>query len=128
MAISVYAFDAFGTLFDVHAAVRCHAAALGPEAAEFSALWRAKQLEYSWVRTLAGRYRDFWSLTEDALDFAFAAYPSADKGLRPALVEAYRRLDCYPEVPELIRALRREGKQLAILSNGTPEMLASAVS
>ena len=128
MACSIYAFDAYGTLFDVHAAVRRHAAALGPEAAPFSALWRAKQLEYSWVRTLAGRYQDFWTLTEQALDFAFASYPSADRGLRPALIEAYRRLDCYPEVPELIRGLKRQDKQLAILSNGTPDMLASAVA
>jgi 2-haloacid dehalogenase len=72
MACSIYAFDAYGTLFDVHAAVRRHAAALGPEAAQISALWRAKQLEYSWVRTLAGRYQDFWSLTEQALDYALA--------------------------------------------------------
>ncbi len=104
------------------------AEALGAEAAQLSALWRAKQLEYSWVRTLAGRYRDFWALTEEALDFAFAAFPSADPALKPTLLEAYRRLDCYPEVPELIRGLQRQGKQLAILSNGTPDMLASAVS
>jgi 2-haloacid dehalogenase len=128
MACSIYVFDAYGTLFDVHAAVRRHAAALGPDAAAFSALWRTKQLEYSWVRSLAGRYRDFWSLTEQSLDFAFAAFPSADRSLRPALLQAYRRLDCYPEVPEVIRALKNQGKQLAILSNGSPDMLASAVS
>ena len=128
MVCSVFAFDAYGTLFDVHAAVRRHAVAIGPDAAQFSALWRARQLEYSWVRTLAGRYQDFWSLTEQALDFAFASFPGADPGLRPLLLEAYRRLDCYPEVPELIRGLKAQGKRLAILSNGTPEMLASAVA
>ena len=128
MVFSIYVFDAYGTLFDVHAAVRRHAEALGAEAAQLSALWRAKQLEYSWVRTLAGRYRGFWALTEEALDFAFAAFPSADPALKPTLLEAYRRLDCYPEVPELIRGLKRQGKQLAILSNGTPDMLASAIS
>lgn len=128
MACSIYAFDAYGTLFDVHAAVRRHASALGPEAQHLSALWRAKQLEYSWVRTLAGRYCDFWRLTEEALDFAFAAFPSADRRLRQALLDAYWKLDCYPEVPELIRGLKRQNKQLAILSNGSPEMLASAVS
>lgn len=128
MACSVFAFDAYGTLFDVHAAVRRHAAALGPDAAAFSALWRAKQLEYSWVRTMAGRYQDFWSLTEQALDFAFASFRDVDAALRPVLLEAYRRLDCYPEVPELIRGLKQQGKQLAILSNGTPDMLASAIS
>jgi 2-haloacid dehalogenase len=128
MACSVYAFDAYGTLFDVHAAVRRHAAALGPDAARLSELWRAKQLEYSWVRSLAGRYLDFWTLTEQALDFALAAFPGVDRSLRAALLDAYRGLDCYPEVPELIRALRSRGRKLAILSNGSPEMLASAVS
>ena len=128
MACSVFAFDAYGTLFDVHAAVRRHAEALGPHAAQFSALWRARQLEYSWVRTLAGRYQDFWNLTEQALDFAFASFPETDPGLRPVLLEAYRRLDCYPEVPELIHGLRNQGKRLAILSNGTPDMLDSALA
>ena len=128
MACSIYAFDAYGTLFDVHAAVRRHAAALGPEAAQISALWRAKQLEYSWVRTLAGRYQDFWALTEQALDYALATHKVADASLRATLLEAYRNIDCYPEVPELIRSLKQQGKQLAILSNGTPGMLASAVA
>ena len=128
MSCSIYAFDAYGTLFDVHAAVRRHAASLGADAAAFSALWRARQLEYSWVRTSAGRYRDFWSLTEDALDHAFASFPGVDRGLRGELLDAYRHLDCYPEVPELIRRLRQEDRQVAILSNGTPGMLASAVS
>ncbi len=128
MSPPVFAFDAYGTLFDVHAAVRRHAAALGPDATRFSETWRTKQLEYTWVRSLAGRYRDFWSLTEESLDYCFSAFPSADRALRPKLLEAYRRLDCYREVPELIRALKREGKQLAILSNGTPEMLRAAVA
>ena len=128
MACSVFAFDAYGTLFDVHAAVRKHAAALGPDAARLSEIWRAKQLEYSWVRSLAGRYRDFWALTEEALDFALAATPSADAAQRSNLIAAYRQCDCYPEVPELIRGLRAQGKQLAILSNGSPEMLGAAVS
>jgi 2-haloacid dehalogenase len=128
MACSIYAFDAYGTLFDVHAAVRRHAAALGPDAAAVSALWRARQLEYSWVRSLAGRYKDFWALTEEALDFALASYRVSDPALRASLLEAYRHLDCYPEVPELVRALQQEGKRLAILSNGSPRMLATAVS
>jgi len=128
LACSVFAFDAYGTLFDVHAAVRRHAGELGPDADKFSSLWRMKQLEYSWVRALAGRYQDFWRLTEQALDFAFASFPSADRTLRSRLLDAYRHLDCYPEVPELIRALKRDGRQLAILSNGAPAMLNSAVS
>jgi 2-haloacid dehalogenase len=128
MPCSVYAFDAYGTLFDVHAAVRRHAAAVGPDAEALSLLWRAKQLEYTWVRSLTGRYRDFWALTAEALEFAFAAFPSADPVLRKTLLEAYRHLDCYPEVREAIRALQGQGKQLAILSNGTLDMLASAIS
>jgi 2-haloacid dehalogenase len=128
MVCTVYAFDAYGTLFDVHAAVRRHAAAVGPDAARLSEIWRSKQLEYTWVRTLAGRYLDFWTLTEQALDFAYGSVPTADRGLRSKLLDAYRRLDCYSEVPEVIRTLRNGGKQLAILSNGSPGMLADAVS
>ena len=127
MACTVFAFDAYGTLFDVHAAVRRHAAAVGPDAARLSDIWRAKQLEYTWVRTLAGRYLDFWTLTEQALDFAFASVPGASRETRTQLLDAYRGLDCYPEVPDVIRTLKRRGKQVAILSNGTPDMLADAV-
>ena len=125
---SVYAFDAYGTVFDVHAVVRRHAAALGPIAPEFSALWRAKQLEYTWVRTLAGRYVDFWTLTGQALDFAFSMFPTADRALRGTLLDAYLRLDCYPEAFEALHALKAQGKRLAILSNGTPAMLRSALA
>ncbi len=127
MAFGTYVFDAYGTLFDVHAAVRRHAAALGPDAQRLSDIWRAKQLEYSWVRTLAGTYRDFWRLTEDALDTAFAAVPTADRAMRDRLLEAYRSLDCYPEVPEVLKTLKAGGARLAILSNGSPRMLDQAV-
>ncbi|OQM75227.1 haloacid dehalogenase type II [Manganibacter manganicus] len=124
---SAFVFDAYGTLFDVHAAVRRHAGAIGPDGPLLSEIWRAKQLEYSWVRTLMGAYADFWQLTEQALDFAFAKVPSADPALRPQLLEAYRHLDCYPEVPGVLKALKSGGAKLAILSNGTPQMLESAV-
>jgi 2-haloacid dehalogenase len=127
MRHSAYVFDAYGTLFDVHAAVRRHAAAIGPEGQLLSEIWRAKQLEYSWVRTLMGSYRDFWQLTEQALDFAFAKVPSADRSLRQTLLDAYWRLDCYPEVPAVLKALKADGARLAILSNGSPAMLAAAV-
>jgi 2-haloacid dehalogenase len=128
LVCSVFAFDAYGTLFDVHAAVRRHAHALGPDAERLSQIWRAKQLEYSWVRSLAGRYQDFWALTEQSLDHALAVTPSADRSQRNNLLEAYRSLDCYPEVPELIRSLKAQGKQIAIISNGSPAMLATAVA
>lgn len=128
MTHAIYVFDAYGTLFDVHAAVRRHAAAMGPDAERLSALWRMKQLEYSWTRSLMGRYRDFWTLTEQALDHAFALVPSADPSMKPQLLAAYRRLDAYPEVPKIIKALRDEGRRLVILSNGSPDMLGSAVA
>jgi 2-haloacid dehalogenase len=124
---AAYVFDAYGTLFDVHAAVRRHAADIGPDGQALSELWRAKQLEYSWVRTLMGVYSDFWQLTEEALDFAFAKFPSADPKLRGTLLDAYRELDCYPEVPSVLKKLKADGARVAILSNGSPEMLAAAV-
>ncbi len=99
MAHSAFVFDAYGTLFDVHAAVRRHAGAIGPDGQTLSEIWRAKQLEYSWVCTLMGAHSDFWRLTERALDFALAKVPSADPSLRDKLLEAYWQLDCYPEVP-----------------------------
>ena len=127
MQHAAYVFDAYGTLFDVHAAVRRHAAAIGPDGQLLSEIWRAKQLEYSWVRTLMGSYADFWQLTEQALDFAFNKVPSANRALRADLLDAYMRLDCYPEVPSVLRALRATGAKVAILSNGTPKMLEAAV-
>ncbi|WP_312796017.1 haloacid dehalogenase type II [Tianweitania sp.] len=127
MPFSHYVFDAYGTLFDVHAAVRRHVAEMGPESQFFSDLWRAKQLEYSWVRTLMGAYQDFWALTEQALDHTFARVPSADRSLRQKLLDAYWTLDCYPEVPNVLRSLKASGARIAILSNGSPAMLASAV-
>ena len=127
MRRSAYVFDAYGTLFDVHAAVRRHAAAIGPDGQLLSEIWRAKQLEYSWIRTLMGSYRDFWQLTEEALDYAFAKVPSADRSLRQDLLDAYWRLDCYPEVPAVLKALKASGARIAILSNGSPAMLEAAV-
>lgn len=127
MKYSAYVFDAYGTLFDVHAAVRRHAGEIGPDGQVLSELWRAKQLEYSWTLSLMGGYRDFWELTERALDVAFARVPSADRGLRQGLLDAYWKLDCYPEVPKVLRALKDGGARLAILSNGSPAMLESAV-
>ena len=123
----IYVFDAYGTLFDVHSAVRKHMDAIGPAGARLSEVWRNKQLEYSWVLALTGRYRDFWSLTEDALDFTFASVPDAKRSVRTDLLEAYRTLDCYSEVPDTLRRLRENGNKTAILSNGSPDMLRSAV-
>ena len=121
-------FDAYGTLFDVHSAVARHVHAVGPDAARLSEIWRTKQLEYSWVLSLAGRQESFWALTERALDQALARCPAVDRALRPTLLAAYRSLDAYPEVPVLLRRLRAGGVATAILSNGDPDMLADAIA
>jgi len=124
---NAYVFDAYGTLFDVHAAIARHRAAAGPEAGRFSEIWRSKQLEYTWTLTLAGRYVDFWTLTERALDYTFARVPSVDRALRPKLLDAYLALDAFPEVHAALAGFKSRGARLAILSNGTPHMLAAAV-
>lgn len=120
-------FDAYGTLLDVHAAAGRHAARLGERAGAVSALWRARQLEYSWILSLAGTYEDFWTLTGRALDHALSAHGIADAGLREDLLSAYRRLDAYPDAAPVLQALREKGIATAILSNGEPGMLADAV-
>jgi 2-haloacid dehalogenase len=122
-----YVFDAYGTLFDVHAAIARHRAAAGPDAERFSEIWRIKQLEYSWTLTLAGRYVDFWTLTERALDYAFARVPSVDRALRAKLLEAYFTLDPFADARAAVAALKAAGLHTAILSNGSPRMLAAAV-
>ena len=121
-------FDAYGTLFDVHSAVARHADRVGPDAARLSEVWRAKQLEYSWVLSLAERYEPFWRLTEKALDYALARHPGVDPTVRPLLLDAYRSLDAYPEVRRTLEALRGRGLGTGILSNGDPAMLQAAVS
>ena len=121
--IKACVFDAYGTLFDVHSAVARHGAA--PAVSE---LWRTKQLEYSWVRTLARRYADFWQCTQDALDYALAMHAITQPGLRDALLQSYRTLDVYPDVRPALGTLRDLGQKTAVLSNGTPTMLAEAVA
>jgi 2-haloacid dehalogenase len=123
-----FVFDAYGTLFDVHAAIARHRTAAGPQADRLSEIWRSKQLEYTWTLTLAGQYVDFWTLTERALDFALARVPSIDRTLKPRLLDAYRTLDAFPDARATLTALKAQGARTAILSNGTPEMLAAAVA
>jgi len=125
--VSVYVFDAYGTLFDVHAAIASHRAEVGREAERLSEIWRAKQLEYTWTLTLAGHYVDFWTLTERALDYALARVPSVDPALRPRLLDAYLRLEAYSDATGTLAALQSEARQLAILSNGSLRMLGAAV-
>jgi 2-haloacid dehalogenase len=124
---AVTVFDAYGTLFDVNAAIGRHRAAAGPDADRFSEIWRTKQLEYTWTHTLAGRYVDFWTLTERALDYTFERVPTVDRRLRDRLLDAYRALDAFPDARQALADLRRHGGRTAILSNGSPAMLATAV-
>jgi 2-haloacid dehalogenase len=132
MFFSTYVFDAYGTLFDVNAAAQ--AAAREPEHAALQAVWpklafdwRRKQLEYSWLRAVADRHCDFWSVTEDGLDWALEAQGLTDPATRKRLLELYWELAAFPEVPAMLAALKAAGKQTAILSNGSPAMLEAAV-
>jgi 2-haloacid dehalogenase len=124
---SVFVFDAYGTLLDVHAAIGRYRAEAGPEADRLSEIWRSKQLEYSWTLTLAGHDQDFWTLTQRALDFSLARVPSVDRTLRTKLLDAYFSLDAYGDAKTTLRALRAKGHKTAILSNGSPDMLNGAV-
>ncbi len=125
--IGACVFDAYGTLFDVHSAVGRGGGALGDKADRVSALWRQKQLEYTWLRSLMGQYVDFWQVTGDALDYALAANGVDDPGLRQGLMDLYLSLDAYPDVKDALGRLREGGKTTAILSNGAPAMLQAAV-
>ena len=128
MTFPLYVFDAYGTLFDVHSAVaRCRDLA-GPQAERLSELWRTKQLEYTWTRTLMGAYRDFDALTGDALDFAAARCGGLSTEARAALLKAYETLDAYPDAAPALKLLRAGGAKTVILSNGTPRALARTVA
>lgn len=120
-------FDAYGTLFDyASAAARCRDV-LGANLERLTAIWRDKQLQYTWLRALQGRHADFWSVTGDALDFALDTLGIRDRSLRERLMNLYLTLDTFPEVPETLRRLKAAGIRTAILSNGTPDMLRAAV-
>ena len=123
----VFVFDAYGTLFDVHAAVIPLRGEIGPSTDRLSELWRQKQLEYSWVRGLTGRYQDFWTLTEAALDYAGARCGGLEPTTRQKLLDAYADIDPYPDAGPTLARLKREGKRTAILSNASGPMLDRAV-
>lgn len=124
--IEACVFDAYGTLFDVSSAARSAEDSLGDKWQPLAELWRAKQLQYTWLRSLAGRHVDFWQVTGEALDFALSTLRCDDPKLRDRLMNLYMVLGAYPEVLETLRRLRRSGMKLAILSNGSPAMLAAA--
>lgn len=123
-------FDAYGTLLDVHSAMARHAGRLGAGWERLSQDWRLKQIEYTWVRSLAGpaQHRDFAQLTDEALGFVAARHGLTDPALLDELKAAYRALDAYPEAPAMLRALQAAGIGRAILSNGEPAMLAQGVA
>lgn len=133
MTISTCVFDAYGTLFDVAAAARQAAAEPGREALaacwqKLANDWRLKQLQYTWLRAITGAHADFWQVTQEGLDWALEANGLAgDAELRERLLGLYWELAAYPEVPAMLAALKEAGKATAILSNGSPDMLAAAV-
>ena len=116
-------FDAYGTLFDFNSAVARHRTAIGPKADALADLWRAKQIQYTWLRNSMGAYAPFWQVTGEALDHCLAAHDVTPAGARDKLMSAYLALDPFPEVPAMLEQLRRAGLRLAILSNGNSEML-----
>ena len=120
--MSIFVFDAYGTLFDVHAAIARHRQEMGSDADRISTVWRTKQLEYSWTLTLAGHYTDFWILTERALDYALALVPGANQALRPKLLDAYFKLDAFSDARRTLKSLKGKGCKTGILSNGSPAM------
>jgi 2-haloacid dehalogenase len=120
-------FDAYGTLFDFgSAATRCRDV-LGDDAAALTALWRDKQLQYTWLRGLQQRHADFWTVTGDALDYALETLGLAAPGLRDRLMNLYLNLEAFPEVRGVLQTLKGRGFVTAILSNGTPDMLNAAI-
>ena len=132
MPITTCVFDAYGTLFDVTAAAREAAAEPGNAALsgcwqKLAADWRTKQLQYTWLRAVAGAHTDFWQVTQDGLDWAMEASGLSDPDLRERLLALYFQLSAYPEVPLMLATLKERGHATAILSNGEPGMLAGAV-
>lgn len=133
MAIQVCVFDAYGTLFDVAAAARAAADEPGRGAfaerwSEVANTWRLKQLQYTWLRAVMDTHTDFWTVTTDGLDYALEAHGfDGDPDLRERLRALYWELDAYPEVPDMLDHLKTGGFSTAILSNGSPDMLAGAV-
>lgn len=126
--ISALVFDAYGTLFDVHSVTRLADGHFPGRGAALSAAWRSKQLEYTWMRSLMGRYEDFSRVSRSALEWAIESLGlEADEAVMRELLDEYRKLAAFPEVPAALDELSRS-RPLAILSNGHPEMLEAVVA
>lgn len=127
LAVRACVFDAYGTLFDFASAAATCADVLGDRNAALTALWRDKQLQYTWLRGLQGLHADFWKVTGDALDFSLDSLGINVPGVRERLMSLYRTLKCFEEVPDVLRELKSAGFATAILSNGSMAMLEDAV-
>src|SRR5262245_44211431 len=123
IGVKACVFDAYGTLFDFASAAQRCGDVLGERIGALTALWRDKQLQYTWLRALQGRHADFWQVTGDALDFALETLAIDAPGLRDRLMNLYLTLDAFPEVPDVLQRLKQAGLRTAILSNGSPKML-----
>ena len=120
--IKAIIFDAYGTLFDVNSAAEKCKDKIGDKWEGFSNYWRSTQLEYTWLRSLMNRHKDFWQVTEDSLDKSMKAF-NIDSSMRNELLNLYKILSPFKEVPEVLKALKEKNYKLAILSNGTPTLL-----
>ena len=120
--IKAIIFDAYGTLFDVNSAAEKSKEKIGDKWEDFANYWRTTQLEYTWLRSLMKRHKDFWQVTEDSLDKSMKAY-EIDSSMRSELLDLYKILSPFKEVPEVLKSLREKDLRLAILSNGTPALL-----
>ena len=120
--IKAIIFDAYGTLFDVNSAAEKCKDKIGDKWEPFANFWRTTQLEYTWLRSLMGRHKDFWGITEDSLDKSMKAF-NIDSSMKNELLNLYKILSPYKEVSETLKALKEKKFKLAILSNGTPSLL-----
>ena len=122
MNIKSVVFDAYGTLFDVNSAAEKYKDKIGDKWEEFASFWRSTQLEYTWLRSLMKRHKDFWTITEDSLDKSMKVF-GVDMSMKNDLLNLYKILSPYPEVKEVLEDLKKKDLKLAILSNGTPSLL-----
>ena len=120
--IKAIIFDAYGTLFDVNSAAEKCKDKIGNKWESFANYWRTTQLEYTWLRSLMNRHKDFWQVTEDSLDKSMQAF-KIDSAMRNELLDLYKVLSTFPEVKEVLNKLKEKNYKLAILSNGTPFLL-----
>ena len=120
--IKAIIFDAYGTLFDVNSAAEKCKDKIGDKWEAFANYWRTTQLEYTWLRSLMKRHKDFWQVTEDSLDKSMKVF-NIDNSMRNELLDLYKILSPYPEVPEVLKSLKEKKYKLSILSNGTPSLL-----